>query len=338
MRVRMNCANGERRFGSASMIALAAVLGCAAMPAQAQPSLAITEAQSGFFRGGSDLVPPTSLCSNFSPQFSNALAYGVGSFVGGSVQNLAPSTCVSTIILWVTNKGNAPTVGPVVVTDALSPVMPKGSTVITTNGFCAFPGAQVGPTFVAGCANAGGAVAAGGWTCNVTQGNVACNRADALAAGATYPAITIRFTREDYSPGSAWDHVATVAGGGSASASVAGESVNFRQTGGEYVTIHSVPEGLPVMVDGQVVPTPHTEFWAYQSPHVIDAVYPNDGPLVGSGPWTTFLGFTTGNVTVVTPSSGGLATTLNVTANSFSTIEGVQDGPYGEISVRYAKP
>jgi len=337
------------------MVALAAVLGFAAIPAHAQPSLAITEAQSGFFRAGNDLVPPTVLCSDFSPQFSNSAAYGMavnGTANGSALVNAAPGSCVNTVILWVTNKGTAPTVGTVVVTLALSPVMPKGSTVITTNGYCPFPGGQFGPTFVAGCANAGGTVPAGGWNCSVTQGNVSCNRADALAAGATYPPITVRFTREDYSPGSAWDDLATVTGGGSGPAVVAGNSDNFRisdanaacatgtptvQCYGEYVTIHSVPEGLPVMVDGQVVPTPHTEFWSYQSPHVIDAVFPNGGPFPGSGPWTNFLGFTTGQVTTVTPSSGGLATTLNVTAANFSTIDGFRVGPYGEISVRYAK-
>jgi len=176
---------------------------------------------------------------------------------------------------------------------------------------------------------------------------VVCSRNDALAPGATYPPITIRFTREDFSPGSAYNDVVTVQGGTGGTPPVTetdtsdnvligaiGAPVNFRQTGGEFVTIHSVPEGLPVMVDGQVVPTPHTEFWSYGSPHTIDAVFVNGGPFPGSGPWT-FLGFTTGGVSVITPSSS--PTTLNVTANNATTIAGVADGPYGEISVRYTR-
>ena len=64
-------------------------------------------------------------------------------------------------ILTVTNRGGAPTQGRVEVVDDL----PVGLTAKAASG--------------------------GGWTCEVTVDTVACSRTDALAPGASYPAITL---------------------------------------------------------------------------------------------------------------------------------------------------
>src|SRR5438270_1443159 len=190
MTARTVCDNGLRRLGAGSTIALTAALFCSAMPVQAQVNLSITKAQSGDFRAGAtNPSTPQFFCSDISPQFSNALFYG-----GPPSPATIPNNCVNTITIWVVNKGTAATAGPggnaVVVTELLSPEQPKSSTVLSTNGYCAFP---------AGCStgvvNLGGTPTppANGWACLVSQGRVTCARNDALPAGRSYPPIVIRF-------------------------------------------------------------------------------------------------------------------------------------------------
>src|SRR5262249_4108297 len=67
----------------------------------------------------------------------------------------------ATFTLTVTNQGAAPTTRPVTVTDAVaSPFLPT-------------------------------AASGSGWTCQILADSVQCQRSDALAAGASYPPITI---------------------------------------------------------------------------------------------------------------------------------------------------
>jgi len=261
-----------------SILRLAAGVACIALPAGAQVNLSITEADNGGFQVAA--TPPNDPnpdgialgCSLNSPQFAN-----LNTFPSGSTN----AACIQTATIWVVNKGTAATSGQVAVNAALSPVQPKGSTVLATNGYCAFPG---------GC-SAVGSNTANGWACIVTQGNVNCNRSDSLAAGGTYPAIVIRFLREDFSPPSTWNDLVTVSGGLDGGLTetdptdnqlvtaplawqIIGQS-NIPQTerasaNGRYVTIHSVPEGLLVAVDGSLVKTPHTDFWLSGSTHSVD--------------------------------------------------------------------
>jgi hypothetical protein len=291
MRTPLTRGEAKPRF-AICFLGLAVILTCSPS-AQAQVDLAIVQADAGNFLAG---APNT--CSPFSPQFSNSDTY-VGPI----------GTCVSTVTLWVVNKGAStagPAGNPIVVTDALTPVQPKGSTILSANGFCAFPG---------GCANLGGAPApaANGWNCNVTQGNISCNRNDVLAAGQVFPPIVIRVTREDFSPLSAFSDVATVSGGiggpgnltelNPADNTVISTPLPWPPNpllpflfAGSFVTVHSVPEGLSVRIDGSWVTTPHTDFWLIGQTHSID---PDEGgtPFPGNAPWI-FSAFSTGGLTL----------------------------------------
>ena len=88
-------------------------------------------------------------------------------------------------ILTVTNRGGSPTQGRVEVVDDL----PVGLTAKAASG--------------------------GGWTCEVTVDTVACTRTDALAPGASYPAITLTAdVAADLAIGSTLTNRATVSRGG----------------------------------------------------------------------------------------------------------------------------
>ncbi len=88
-------------------------------------------------------------------------------------------------VLTVTNRGGASTLGRVDVVDDL----PVGLTVKTASG--------------------------GGWTCEVTIDTVACSRSDALAPGASYPAITLTTdVATNLAIGSILTNKATVSDGG----------------------------------------------------------------------------------------------------------------------------
>ena len=54
-----------------------------------------------------------------------------------------------------------------------------------------------------------------GWTCSISGQTVSCTRSDALAAGASYPAITLNALVAQSAPGTL-TNIATIGGGGEA--------------------------------------------------------------------------------------------------------------------------
>ena len=88
----------------------------------------------------------------------------------------------ATYSVTVTNNGGAATFGTVTVTDALP--------------------ASLAPTAIAGTS----------WTCTISP-TLGCTRSDALAAGASYPAITLTVKVTSNAPASV-TNMATVSGGG----------------------------------------------------------------------------------------------------------------------------
>lgn len=122
-------------------------------------------------------------CGGSSGNGSSSPAWNINISQTG---NFAPSG-TGQYSIGVANSGSAATSGPVTVTDSL----PSGN-VFT-------------PTSIAGT----------GWTC--TLGTVSCTRSDALAAGASYPAITLNVSVAASASGTVTDQ-ATVSGGGAANA------------------------------------------------------------------------------------------------------------------------
>jgi CSLREA domain-containing protein len=123
---------------------------------------------------------------------------GSGGTATASVTVLAPDMTITkthsgsflqgqseTYTIIVTNSGNAATTAAVTVTD----VLPIGLT----------------PTAPSGVVN--------GWSCNINAQTVTCTRSDVLAAGASYPAITVTVSVADPAPLTVIN-TATVAGGG----------------------------------------------------------------------------------------------------------------------------
>ena len=97
------------------------------------------------------------------------------------VGNFAPGSTGASLILTVTNVGGGPTVGTVTVVDTLS----AGLTATAISGI--------------------------GWAC--TLATLTCTRSDSLAAGASYPVITITVNVAGNAPPTV-SNTATVSGGG----------------------------------------------------------------------------------------------------------------------------
>lgn len=112
---------------------------------------------------------------NLTPDLSIVKTH-VGTFSVGQTGALYTIT--------VTNSGNGPTVGTVTVTD----ILPSNQGLTPT------------------------AIAGPGWSC--TLGTLTCTRADALAAGSSYPAITVTVNISQFPPTSSVTNGATVSGGG----------------------------------------------------------------------------------------------------------------------------
>ncbi len=286
--------------------------------AQAQVNLSITATESGSFSNTN--------CSQYSPQFNNPTVF----------PDIAVAACVNTITLWVTNKGTAPTAGlggaPVVVNENLVPASPKKATVLATNGYCPFPG---------GCTSLG-STAPDGWNCVVGQGTVSCSRTDVLVPGQSYPPIVIRALVEDFNSGiHSLNSVTSVAGGvgGLSGLTETDQSDNFAfETGVNFpptfpwqkalVTVHSVPEGLLVMVDGTLVRTPRAYLWNVGDFHSIEGDY-NGVPFPGNAPWV-----------LSSFSTGGIVTSIK-TNTVFSTFpSNVVPGKvfYEQVTAVFTKP
>jgi uncharacterized repeat protein (TIGR01451 family) len=112
---------------------------------------------------------------NLTPDLAIAKTH-VGTFSVGQTGALYTIT--------VTNSGNGPTVGTVTVTD----ILPSNQGLTPT------------------------AIAGPGWSC--TLGTLTCTRADALAVGSSYPAITVTMNISQLPPTSSVTNGATVSGGG----------------------------------------------------------------------------------------------------------------------------
>ena len=107
--------------------------------------------------GGGDVFPPNNVAEDIT-----AVTTGPDLTITKTHPNgFGPGQTGVIFILTVTNRGGAPTQGRVDVVDDL----PVGLTAKAASG--------------------------GGWTCEVSADAVACTRTDALAPGASYPAITL---------------------------------------------------------------------------------------------------------------------------------------------------
>ncbi|MDA0165957.1 polysaccharide deacetylase family protein [Solirubrobacter ginsenosidimutans] len=123
------------------------------------------------------------------------------------LRTTAPNTTVyaGTLMLTVTNGGADPTDGtPVTVTERL----PTGLGSLINN-----PGFGAGPTTASGT----------GWTCTGTTTST-CTRSDALAAGASYPPITVNVTVANNAAASL-ANAPTVNGGGDASLATGADTI-----------------------------------------------------------------------------------------------------------------
>ena len=121
----------------------------------------------------------------------------------------------ATYAITVRNASGAPTSGAVTVTDTL----PPGLTATAIDG--------------------------PGWSC--TPATLTCTRSDSLAAGNSYPDITVTVTVAVTNPGSVTNR-ASVSGGGSADAAATDVTTILWPP----VTIQTVPSGLQFSVDGGV--------------------------------------------------------------------------------------
>ncbi len=141
--------------------------------------------------------------------------------------------------LVVSNVGPGPTVGTVTVIDTL----PSG---LTAQG-----------------------IAGTNWTC--TLSTLTCTRSDVLAPGASYPPITVSVWVNANAPAQV-TNLATVSGGGELNTSndSASDVTLVYQTVQITITAGPYP-GLDVIVDGSMVPAPHTLTWYVGSTHTIGA-------------------------------------------------------------------
>jgi hypothetical protein len=260
----------RRVLSVAIILAISAVAALAATPA----NLSLTVAGAGTF-----FSLPVQACSFFSPQFTNQTSWK------------GPGLCVDTITIWVFNGGGDTDGTPVTVTNTFPVGSSKAGTVLAANGFCAF-----------GAGNCGNiTVAAGGWNCSATQGKASCTRTDVLAAGHSYPPIVLKVLVEDAFNAhlTEYDDVATVSGGGSASASKFTDfsgAVSFPGLAGGVieVDVHTVPEGLTLVVDGvRVTAGDRPIFWRIGSIHTIQT---DDPPGVPLNPGFTLVGTNLGGL------------------------------------------
>jgi hypothetical protein len=249
-----------RRVLSVGIILAISAVAALAVPQAGPPaSLSLTVAGAGTFTS-----LPVQVCSLFSPQFTNQTSWK------------GPGLCVDTITIWVFNGGADPTDGtPVTVSNTFPVGSSKAGTVLAANGFCAF----------ASCGTI--AVAANGWNCSSTQGSASCTRSDVLAAGHSYPPIVLKVLVEDAFNAhlTEYDDAATVSGGGSGAASKFTDfsgAVSFPGLAGGFieVDVHTVPEGLTLVVDGvRVTAGDKPVFWQIGSVHTIQTDDPPGVPL-----------------------------------------------------------
>ncbi len=365
------------RQRSAGWLALLTLLICAIAPAMAQGDLAITVSSAGWFQTQIGPPPQGVYCSNYSPQFNNEIQSPANQwpFTDFHPAPTIPIGCINTKVIWVMNKGTVPTTAEVKVTDLLTPEQPKGSTILTANGYCAWEntGSTSGQIWCLGDSRIFGAptnkISDNGWNCTVTQGKLVCTRSDALAPGATYPPITVKFIREDYSPLICFNDLATVTGGGFTDIDPTNNvqfddyqswvtlfytfylPVNGLDNGHLLVVVNSVPNGRSVRVDGSYHQTPHFFVWGPSSIHTIEgednpkldavcsAPIPGTGTAFPGNPGYTVAGYTNSLSTRSGTSGVGCSNPTAFTLPNFRV--GLSPGPgwnpflYEYITVRF---
>ena len=107
-----------------------------------------------------------------------------------------------------------------------------------------------------------------GWACS----GGSCTRSDALNAGATYAPITVTVNVAANAPAQV-TNVATVSGGGSASAT-ASDVTQIGVNASVPITINTNPPGLLLVVDGSTVTSPQNLNWAPGATHSIGTPSP----------------------------------------------------------------
>ncbi len=292
------------------VLLVAVILAMSAIAAMAAPNLSLTVAGQGTFTS-----LPVKVCSLFSPQFTNQTSWK------------GPGVCVDTITIWAFNNGPDDTDGtPVTVSNTFPVGLSKAGTVLAANGFCVF-----------GAGNCGGVtVAPNGWNCSATLGSASCTRTDVLAAGHSYPPIVLKVLVEDAFTAhlTEYDDVATVSGGGSAATSKFTDFSGAVSGAGQVpcvieVDVHTVPEGLTLVVDGvRVTAGDRPIFWQVGSIHTIQT---DDPPGVPLNP-----GFTLRAINV-----GGLLTNIFGPRNTVlvNPPEGVVTGiTHDQFTAIYSKP
>jgi uncharacterized repeat protein (TIGR01451 family) len=173
---------------------------------------------------------------NYNPTASSSPAFSalVESFVNGAAAtapnltitkshsgNFTPGQTGATYTLTVTNSGNASSSGTVTVTDTV----PSGLTAAS--------------------------IAGAGWTC--TQPAGPCTRGDALAAGSSYPAVTLTVNVASNAPGTVTNNAA-VSGGGNASTNTASDPTTITSSAGGPVS------------DDFNTSTLNTSLWSFVNP------------------------------------------------------------------------
>jgi len=121
-----------------------------------------------------------------------------------------------------------------------------------------------------------------GWNCDPVA--VTCTRSDALAAGASYPAVTLTGQVRLFSPPFSFTNTATVSGGGEVNtANDTAEVTAVTFTAGSLTvptTITTVPPGLQIKVDDVQMTAPHTFYnWIPGAMHTITVVSPQPSPF-----------------------------------------------------------
>ena len=107
-----------------------------------------------------------------------------------------------------------------------------------------------------------------GWTC--PAGTTACSRADSLAPGGNYPALTATVNVAPDAPASLINSV-TVSGGGSGSATANDSTTILAMSA---VTLATSPAGRSLTVDGNTITAPQTFYWVPGSSHAVSASSP----------------------------------------------------------------
>lgn len=108
-----------------------------------------------------------------------------------------------------------------------------------------------------------------GWTCSANT----CTRSDALAAGGSYPSISVLVDVSSTAPAQVTNQV-SVSGGGSPAAN-ASDTTNIAPL--TSITVTTSPSGLSITVDGVTATAPQTFQWVAGASHTLAVTSPQAG-------------------------------------------------------------